>query len=1108
MIHFKNYETLELIKSYNKNINLWLLEDNNGNDFEGLTIKVKEEFKNILKRAFNNEIAPFYKNDVQGVQKIIEYDYDSVNNQYYIIYENTQETFAPVENYNKENLLSFVKTLNALKNSNRYGFYISPETFLVGDNKNTLIKYVGLFEIFKVYNLLNEDYLSPEVLSNKLPRLQDDIYALGKLYQSYLSLNTDISKFLSEKKEDRFRKYADIIKVVKTFQEDESEQIARDTIQIIAKEQESFKPILDEMNQECYWLLDPEKSNKGDFTGEFATNNYAGRYFVDHSNYLFVMPYQQNNGSIIKIKTKGERANFHFSELSSSFNILDYFEEKFDEKNVLAELHTQHHNALKKWKVLPKNEKKFIEEQAFKSKYSKRELTKSNNQNIRFVLNDESIDWQFIKKLKNENVILSINDDEIGKIQTYDSKESTLIVKDALIEIDEIPEKGEIIQDVSQETSQYTKQEKACEQFKARDILNPEIASILATPEQMPVSNRVVLDYESFIEKVKSPYLKNDESQRDAVLEAINKKPVYLIQGPPGTGKTTVIVEIIEQLVQQNTNVKILITSQSNLAVDNVLEKLVSKDILFMRLVSDLAVENDNVSPEIADHLFNTKLQQWINNTQNNSNQYVNSNFGDKSKNKVLIDFYAAYNRLDHTKREKQFLNTFLNDLRFRPRYIKNLFENVKSKKDIDAIFSNELGEQYLELIKIQKDWFSFISNATTIEGKKKKSMLNNGSTEIDLHTAFCKTINVFGATCIHIASSKYSDIDFKFDYVIMDESSKASPAETLVPVTMAKNLILIGDHKQLPPVVTREEAIKDKIKKELDDNGLDFNKEFGVSLFETLINAFQNTDRLKSYTKMLDIQYRMPRQLGYLISKHFYSDNPESVLKNPDVRLDTLKNYDVDKFHQLNLMVPNVTILDSFTKAMVKVPSSILFISTSNKQNPQDNGNPTNRNNACNVTTIQNVLKTLNKQYQANLEQENPFTIGVIAGYRGQVMLLKEKINTKAYSNFYNKPNSLIEINTVDKFQGAERDIIIYDIVKSSRGKDTIGFLDDYRRINVAFSRAKRLLIIVGDSEFILKRAKLHPKSDFKEFKLKDIVQELSQQNLVFNTLKEAIND
>ncbi|WP_417371891.1 AAA domain-containing protein [Gelidibacter japonicus] len=757
--------------------------------------------------------------------------------------------------------------------------------------------------------------------------------------------------------------------------------------------------------------------------------------------------------------------------------------------------------------MLPKNEKKFIEEQAFKANYSKREVSKSNPQNLKFTLSGDAISVKLIKELKREYVVLSINDDKIGVIQDYNPTENTLIIKDTFISIDEIPEKGEIIQDVSQETSQYKKQEEACEQFKIRDIQNPEIASILSTPENIPVSNRVVLDYEAFKEEVKSPYLKNDDSQRDAVLEAINRKPVYLIQGPPGTGKTTVIVEMVQQLIQQNSNVKILITSQSNLAVDNVLERL-PKDILFMRLVSDLAVENDNVSQDIKDHLFDTKLQNWVKKTQDNSNQYLAKKFGEKTKNKDLISFYSSYKRLPKTKTPKQFLDAFYGTLRLSPNYIKRLFENVSSKKDIDAIFKKELGVQYLDLLSIQKEWFAFTSNATSDDGKKKKSMLNNGSTEIDLHTAFCKTINVFGATCIHIAGSKYRDINFKFDYVIMDESSKASPAETLVPLTMAKNLILIGDHKQLPPVVTREEAIKAKIKKELDDNGLDFNKEFGTSLFETLIVAFKDNPSLQNCTKMLDIQYRMPRQIGDLISRHFYSDDPNSVLKNPDTRLETLKNYDADKFHHLNLKIPEVTILDRFTKTNVNVPSSILFISTSQQRIPYDNGNLTNRNNPCNVATIQSVLKTLNTQYKSNLKQDKPFNIGIIAGYRGQVNLLKEQINTKSYSNFYSKPNSLIEINTVDKFQGAERDIIIYDIVKSSIGEDTIGFLEDYRRINVAFSRAKRLLIIVGDSEFILKRAKLHPRSDFKEFKLKMIVEELAKQNLVFNSLKEAVND
>ncbi|MBL0248727.1 MAG: hypothetical protein IPQ28_14410 [Sphingobacteriales bacterium] len=140
--------------------------------------------------------------------------------------------------------------------------------------------------------------------------------------------------------------------------------------------------------------------------------------------------------------------------------------------------------------------------------------------------------------------------------------------------------------------------------------------------------------------------------------------------------------------------------------------------------------------------------------------------------------------------------------------------------------------------------------------------MLNDGSTEIDLRTAFVKSVNVIGATCIHIASSQYSKINFRFDYVIMDESSKASPAETLVPINMGHNIILIGDHKQLPPVITREEAVKQKVKEKLEDNGLDIEKEFGESLFEKLITEFEANPNLQSYIRMLDIQYRMPRQI------------------------------------------------------------------------------------------------------------------------------------------------------------------------------------------------------------------------------------------------------
>jgi superfamily I DNA and/or RNA helicase len=365
----------------------------------------------------------------------------------------------------------------------------------------------------------------------------------------------------------------------------------------------------------------------------------------------------------------------------------------------------------------------------------------------------------------------------------------------------------------------------------------------------------------------------------------------------------------------------------------------------------------------------------------------------------------------------------------------------------------------------------------------------------IGLRFTYLKSINVIGATCIHIASMKYGRVDFKFDYVIMDESSKASPAEALVPINMGRNIILIGDHKQLPPVVTREEAVKQKVRVQLEDNGLDIDKEFGESLFEKIILTIEMDPQKAQLYRMLDIQYRMPRQVGTLISKYFY----EGKLRNPDPTI--VPRFDGSKSHGLELVKK----------------TNMVFLSTSKDENPYDNGDKFARANKCNLRKIKEALEWLNNAYPANLQRKNekgepaPFTIGIIAGYRGQVSLLQKEIALTRYRNFITQDENgnevpLIRINTVDKFQGAEEDIIIYDVVKSSHGNDTIGFLSDYRRINVALSRVKKLLIIVGDSEYLLKRASLPNDPRFPEFKLKMITEEFQQQSLIIHDLKDLL--
>ncbi|MDE5418460.1 AAA domain-containing protein [Labilibaculum sp. DW002] len=1107
MKNINNYEIIDEIKSFGQNITLWLAENNSGTEFEILTIKSNTEFEKKIERVIKNEINSIIDEQFEGIQKIIETGYSKENKVYFIVYENSQEDYEQIEDFNKQNLLCFIETLKLLKKQNRFGFFITPQTVLINSKNKILIKFIGLFEIFKSFNQLENKYLSSEIKEGKNPKLQDDIYAVGKLYFDYLSSKQLIDKILSENRKKNYKKYSEFITDIENISEPIKEITYRNSIKVETQQQfeNDFEPILKEMNALCYWTIEPEKSKNENITGRFTTKNYSGRYFLDDDNYIFI-PYSKNlNGENDYIRRNGKIADFNFVDYSVNFNCVTYFETEFEQKNKLALLNIKKQSLITKWQVLPEKEKEFIEEKAFKARFLEREESKSNNQNIRFKLKEEFKDWANIKELKTQKTKLFIDDNIIGEILDFNPKDNSIIIKDSKLSINEIPEIGEIIQDVRQETSQFKKQVEACKQFEARDIVNPAITGILATPEKTPTFNRVDLDYENFENLIVNDYLKNDESQKEAVLEALYKKPVYLIQGPPGTGKTTVIVELVQQLINNNSDCKILITSQSNLAVDNVLERL-SEDILFMRLASEQVVERDNINSKIKPHLFSNKLKNWVEQTKESSEKYFKTKFGDKTKNKTLITFYNFYNNLPK-RNEKELLTKFFDRLNMSHNYLKRLFENAKSKKEIDNIFEKELGSNYKKLIQLQKDWFAFISNSSSADGERKKSMLNNGSSEIDLLTAYAMSINVIGATCIHIASSAYRTIDFKFDFVIMDEASKASPAETLVPINMARNIILIGDHKQLPPVITRDNAVKQKIKDRLEDNGLDFDKEFGESLFERLITSFESNYNLSSYVKMLDIQYRMPRQVGNLISKNFY----ENKLKNPDVRLESLKNYDKEKFHSLKLTKPNVSIMDNYTEQEEIVPNSILFISTSNRDDPYDNDNKFDRKNLCNIKVIKEILDKIDQSYPNNSENEKPLNIGVIAGYRGQVELLKERIRISDYKNFNikqeNKTIPLIEINTVDKFQGAERDILIYDIVRSSKGKSNIGFLDDYRRINVALSRVKRLLIIVGDSNYIIKRATLNQYSKFGDFKLQNIVKDLREQGLIYNSINEAID-
>ena len=1112
MQEINGYIIIEKLLLLNDNINLWLAENSDGDHFEILTIAETNNNKRLLERLLANEIKPLVNREILGFQKTLETGFDTENRVYFIVYENFEAKLL-LENKDKvniESLKNIVLSLNSLYNENRRVFIISPNYIAVNEKGIAKLKFIGLFEFFESENLLENNYLSPNVLDwikdkKKIrPNFQDDIYSLAKSFQFIFDLYDSenkiikeiITKSLSENRIERFSKYRELVDLLEEIPVLKKNDNNRKEIKIAVKqeEQKRFEACLQDINESVSLLVDQSLSKEKDVTIKFSSQNWSGSFYLkEKDNFLICYNFKNKRDYMLLRDENSFFSEYNFSyNPSKPINCVSFFKEKYNKINHLAQLNKTKNEEIKLWRTLPKNEKEFIEERAFTAKYTNREPLK-NSSNIKFQLVDiPRNSWGRIKDIKSEGVNLFIDSQKIGTILNYDNKANIITLKDVFCNIDEIPEKGELIEDIRQETSQYKKQVEACREFERGNIVNPDLCSILATPDVAELSENSCLknwDYENFKEEVYNKNLENDNTQRDAVLEALHHKPLYLIQGPPGTGKTTVIVELIRQIIKRQKEVKILVTSQSNLAVDNVLEKLheinenENSDIEFMRLASENEEGDFNVSKTILQHTFENKLKNWIAKTEKKSKNYFSIRFSLQEKQKILIEFYEFFSLLN---KEKDW-NQFKDKLRVSGNYIKKIFENSKNFKDVQLIFEKQLGKDFLKLKNIQRDWVAFLNGVTINDGKdRKKSMLNDGSKEIDFLTAMMMKTNVIGATCIHIASSKYSKVNFRFDYVIMDESSKATPAETLVPINMGKNIILIGDHKQLPPVVTREDAIKDKLKKELDDNGLDVEKEFGESLFEKLVKSFENDESKKGFIKMLDIQYRMPKQVGSLISKYFYDND----LKNPEI-----EDFDEKKSHQLKL----------------KKDTSIIFFSTSQRENPFDNDIKTKRENSCNVKLIKEILEQLNQKYSDNLEKEKPFTIGIIAGYRGQVELLQKSINLSKYSNFLveskgneNNKVSLIEINTVDKFQGAERDIIIYDIVRSSKSNDDIGFLVDYRRINVAFSRVKRLLIVVGDSEYLIKKATFRKSEKFPEFKLQKITEELQKEGLIFNHFEE----
>ena len=268
---------------------------------------------------------------------------------------------------------------------------------------------------------------------------------------------------------------------------------------------------------------------------------------------------------------------------------------------------------------------------------------------------------------------------------------------------------------------------------------------------------------------------------------------------------------------------------------------------------------------------------------------------------------------------------------------------------------------------------------------------------------------------CTLVGSSNHLLEGQKFGTLFIDEAAQALEAACWIPIRRVSRVVLAGDHCQLPPTVKSIAALK---------GGL------GKTLMERIV---ENKPEVVTLLKM---QYRMNEEIMRFSSDWFYGNMVESA---PEVKYRSILDFDIP-----------MTWIDTSQFAVDGLQFTEEFV-----------GESFGRINKAEAELTLLVLEEYFKKIGKQRVLDERLDVGIISPYRAQVQYLRRQIKKKEWAKPYRQ---LISVNTVDGFQGQERDIILISLVRAN-DDGQIGFLRDLRRMNVAITRARMKLIILGDA-------------------------------------------
>lgn len=1110
----------------------------------------------LSNKIFYREVESLERLDNNKIIKLIDKGYDQELSSFYICLEyfdsKTLDCYYN-NSFSVEDKLGIIEQIvDAMQYSHKMNIIhrdLKPSNILVNANQEIKIIDFGISKLkttfYQEYTLCNYNtpkYAAPEQKNGELADAQSDLYSLGVIMFELLigevvlstdsildkvndsdldsSLHTLLNAMLVSKREYRTSSMAEVKREIrKIISRNEKRlsycmSITKNVIKklydfrYISKNDvfDAIRVINEDIDEETYINL-VKKSDSYKVLGkrfEFTCvidNRQSDAFAVVDVIFRSSVNHEANKEHGLEVQKKWAVKSYNENLKSNEVSVRDLLDE--------LEIYNRHSDNLKrneierkriiaKWGDVLKLQRKDLEDSKNTLRYSGYEIESGQNR-IHVKLMDEFNEVS----ITDEQLLVMTSEHSIHrkKIVGYLSEiyDNTLVInlhKDA--DINSFASSGEISVDRHMIETSLKRQEKALKAVHFKETINSKLGDIIEDPSKADSSNNIIISDMKF----KSKYI--DESKKENIKNALASKDIFLLQGPPGTGKTTFISELVCQILSADFDSRILISSQSNVAVDHAMTKI-------KELLNDISMvrvgRKDKFSLGIENHTLEDYTLEWCQSVIKNSKKYledlkqrigINSDIVDKYRLVLEVEnlhekVSSIESELVNIKNEKSLIEAEYTKVDNMLSEIKRITEKLDSKeyvtedkgltsliqrfkeeylllgdKFLDGLDDfKELGTRKLELQRMEQGKINEINLISgdissgfellglsenqdfqqirfELEEKfqkkqqeykklsKVESICNEWFSRLgksdDLIKAALDEVTIVGATCLGISSLANRN-ESQFDWVIVDEAGRATPPEILVPMSLGKKIVLVGDHKQLPPII--DKAIEDEHLEKLEMS----KAELEVSLFEYLERRLPNLCK-----GILSDQYRMNPAIGDMISSIFYEDRLKSKTSIEE------KNHNVEKW----------------------AGKGVVWLSTVLKQNNEEEiigkTNYKTYRNSCEAKHIFETLIDIENEYNKKNVKK---TVAIIAGYQAQKNLLRRTFESEFRDLF---KHITVEINTVDAFQGRETDIVIYSIVRSNK-HGNIGFLMDTRRLNVALSRARDLLIIVGNHHTVTKK-------------------------------------